>query len=243
MISVVVPVHNEAAVVRELGERLVAAARAATQAASAPVAQVGSPAFEVLLVDDGSTDQTPVIAATLADVTNVRLARNRGQLGATLEGLRRARGEIVVVLDGDLQDPPEVIPALVAALGPGLDVVYAVKADRHDPAWFLAGRLGYRALLRALRADLPSGAGSYCAMTGGMARRVAGFPLRNANLAAILASLGARAATVPYDKAARRDGDSRVGPAGLVREALGSLWLVSPPGRAWLRRRLAADRG
>lgn len=225
-LSVVAPVYNEAAVVRELGARIAAAART-----------VGHP-FEVLLVDDCSTDETAALAAALPDVTHVRLPSNRGQLGATLEGLRRARGEVVVVLDGDLQDPPEVIPSLVAALRPGLDVVYAVKARRDDPTWFLAGRLGYRAALRALRVDLPSGAGSYCAMTGGMARRVAGFPLRDANLAAILASLGARCATVPYDKEARRDGPSRVGPVGLAREALGSLWLVSPVGRVWLRRRL-----
>ena len=222
-LSVVAPVHDEAAVLRELAARCVAAARSA-----------GEP-FEVILVDDASADETPAIAATLGpEVRVLRLSENRGQLGATLEGLRAARGERVVVLDGDLQDPPELIPALLRALdgaGPGVEVAFAVKTRRDDPAWFLAGRAAYGALARLGAGRPPSGAGSYCAMRRALAARAARVRLRHANLATVLAALGAASVGVPYEKVARYDGASRVGAAGLAREALGSLFLGGAVGR------------
>jgi dolichol-phosphate mannosyltransferase len=225
-LSVVVPVFEEARVVEELVRRCVAAAEA-----------TGRP-FELLVVDDASRDATPALLAPLAAadprVVHLRLDANRGQFGATKEGLARARGALVAVLDGDLQDPPELLPRLVEAyesepLGDA-SVVFAVKARREDPLWFRAGRAGYQALQSVLSARIPSGAGSYSLMPAALARRAAAVPLRSANLAAVLVALGARPRSVPYDKAARYDDHSRVGPVGLAKEALGSLALLSPAG-------------
>ncbi len=218
-LSIVTPVRDEGAVLAALVEGAAAAAREA----------VGE-AFEHVVVDDASRDDSAERLARLAadrHVVPICLEKNLGQLGATRAGLAQARGPCVVVLDGDLQDPPEVIPALVGAMGPGVDVVFAVKVRRVDPAWFVLGRVGYRALARLGSGAPPSGSGSYCALGAELARRAADTPIRDANLAALLAALGARRwRTVPYDKGARYDGRSRVGAIGLAREALGSLLLL-----------------
>jgi hypothetical protein len=145
---------------------------------------------------------------------------------------------VVVVLDGDLQDPPEQIGALVAAWETaGTDVVFATKQHRDDPAWFLVGRAVYGLLQRlpGVRA-VPPGVGAYCALSADLAARTSRIGLRTANLAAVLVALGASWTTVPYDKAARYDGTSRIGALGLVDEAWASLLLTgaAPTALAWL---------
>ncbi|MCB9663510.1 MAG: glycosyltransferase [Alphaproteobacteria bacterium] len=232
-VSVVAPVYNEAGVLHELARRCLAAARRV------------DPEAEVVLADDASTDATQELSRSLpAGVRVVRLPTNRGQLGATKAGLAAALGEIVVVLDGDLQDPPERIPHLVAALEaqPELDGLLAVKVSRRDPLWFRLGRAGYALLQRAPGARrVPSGAGAYCALRRATARRVAACGVEQANLAPLLVALDARLDVLPYVKTGRYDGHSRVGLAGLVREALGSLALTGALAAAagWLAALLA----
>ncbi len=230
-LSVVAPLHDEEAVAADLAGRCAAAA-----------ARTGR-TWELVFVDDASTDGT---VAALEDagvpIRLVRLPGNRGQWGATREGLARARGDLVVVLDGDLQDPPELIPRLLEAWdGDPWSVVFATKTRREDPAWFRAGVAGYRVLQGILGGQIPRGAGSYCLLSGGVAARLARLDLPDANLAAAAVALGVRTRTVPFERAARGDGRSRVGPAGLVREALGSLWLLSPWGRRWIAARCGGD--
>lgn len=220
----VAPVHNEARVLPELARRGLEAVRAI------------DPSGAVLLVDDASTDDTRAVALPKG-VSLLSLPINRGQLGATKAGLSKASADIVVVLDGDLQDPPETLPELVKALeaAPDLDAVFAVKRSRQDAGWFVAARSVYGLLSRLPGTrTIPSGAGSYVAMRAPLARRVAATSVGSANLAAIIVALGARTSTVPYDKAARVDGESRVGAMGLVREALGSLLLTGT--FSWLLR-------
>ncbi len=220
-LSVVAPVYNEAAVVAELVARI----RSACERTGLE--------WEIVIADDASTDATAEILARVADgeeVRHLRLPANAGQFGATREGLRVARGDRVIVLDGDLQDPPEQIALLVRAhdaSSPRADVVFAVKARRSDPLWFRVGRAGYRALAWLGGGAPPSGSGSYCLMERELAARAAAVDLRHANLAPVLMALLAgrgRVETVPYAKEARRAGDtSRVGAWGLAQEALGSL--------------------
>lgn len=215
-LSVVAPVYNEAAILPELARRCVDAAKRTGMS------------WEVLLVDDGSTDDTRQVAASLpGEATIVHLPHNVGQLGATMAGLRAARGGLVIVLDGDLQDPPEVITTLAPALVDGLDVVFATKASRDDPAWFRLGRLGYSVLL-ALPGSraVPPGAGAYCVMRSSIAHRLAELNLRHGNLSALLVALGVRFDVIHYDKVARYDGESRIGAIGLAREAVASLALT-----------------
>jgi glycosyltransferase involved in cell wall biosynthesis len=130
-ISVVVPVLNESANVVELARALVATLEPLCR-------QHGSAdnAFEVMFVDDGSTDETWSLIARLHEqdsrVGGLRLSRRFGHHQAVTAGLDRARGAAVVVMDGDLQDPPEAIPELYQRHKEGYDLVYAIRQQRQD---------------------------------------------------------------------------------------------------------------
>lgn len=221
-LSIVTPVYNEARILPELVARCTRAAE-----------QRGLP-FELVIVDDASTDETPALLADLAHDERVRPCRlpaNAGQFRATQAGLRHAGGSWVVVLDGDLQDPPEQIPQLVDALAnaaPSVLAVLAVKSHRDDPVAFMLGQFFFHRLQHVLsRVALPLGAGSYCVMRRAVAQRVATVDFGRANLGAVLAvtvrALGGELATIPYEKGPRYDGSGRVGWQGLVAEALESL--------------------
>ncbi len=126
LLSIVAPVYNEAATIDELHRRVVAAL------ADIP--------FELILVDDGSADDSPALMAALAEsdprVKVVVLARNFGHQMAITAGLDHARGDVVVMIDADLQDPPEVILEMLERWSQGSDVVYAVRAQRDGESWF-----------------------------------------------------------------------------------------------------------
>lgn len=197
--------------------------------------------WALVVADDASPDGTGAalraVAAELANDASGRLVplslgANRGQLGATFAALEAAvvlQPRWIVVLDGDLQDPPEQIPALVAAAraAPGHALHFAVKQRRADPAWMRIGATVYRAALGLLGSrPPPPGAGSYCVMDRDLAERLIRLRPGQANLAPLCAALTNRWATVPYEKAARYDGASRVGALGLAREAWGS-WVLA----------------
>lgn len=124
-VSIVIPVYNEEATLAELIQRTLRACE--TMARS----------FEIILVDDGSRDRSAEMITAAANTHNGRiigllLNRNYGQHAAVMAGLYQACGEIVVTLDADLQNPPEEIPALVAKIAEGFDVVGSVRRSRQD---------------------------------------------------------------------------------------------------------------
>jgi undecaprenyl-phosphate 4-deoxy-4-formamido-L-arabinose transferase len=124
-ISVVIPVFNEEENLSELLRRSLKVC-----------SQMGRP-FEIVLVDDGSTDRSPDLIAKAAEeyqpeVVAVFFNRNYGQHAAVTAGFAESRGDIIVTLDADLQNPPEEIPRLIAKIEEGYDVVGSVRADRHD---------------------------------------------------------------------------------------------------------------
>ncbi len=141
-ISVVVPVLDEQATVAELHRRLVTA-----------LGNLGV-RFEIVIVDDGSRDGTATrLRAIEREDERVRvleLTRNFGQMSALVCGLRAARGRVLVTMDGDLQDPPEEIPKLMAALHADVEIACATRDDRHQAAWRRAGGAGVHALARRL---------------------------------------------------------------------------------------------
>ena len=127
-VSVVIPVFNEAANLPELMERCLRTLRS-----------MDLP-FELILVDDGSLDNSAALIERAAkanpgEITGILLNRNYGQHAAVMAGFEAATGDIVVTLDGDLQNPPEEIPHLVAAVMDGNDVVGTVRQDRKDSSF------------------------------------------------------------------------------------------------------------
>jgi glycosyltransferase involved in cell wall biosynthesis len=130
-ISVVIPVLNEAGNIPELGQILVRVLTDLCQRKGLP-----DDAFEIIFVDDGSGDASWSLIEThhRADrrVGGLRLSRSFGHHQAVTAGLHRAAGDAVVVMDGDLQDPPEEIPALYERYDEGFDLIYAVRRTRHD---------------------------------------------------------------------------------------------------------------
>ena len=142
-LSAVIPVYNSAEILPELIRRL------------EPVLRAESDEFEVLLVDDDSRDDSwntiLKLAAEQPWVRGFRMKRNYGQHNAVLAGLRRARGEVVVTLDDDLQHPPEAIPVLLRKLAEGYDVVYGTPEQAQHCFWRdLASRVTKLALRNAM---------------------------------------------------------------------------------------------
>ncbi|KXF01699.1 glycosyltransferase [Pseudomonas aeruginosa] len=128
LVSVVIPVYNEEASLPELLRR--------TEAACLELGR----AFEIVLVDDGSRDRSAELLQAAAErdgsaVVAVILNRNYGQHAAILAGFEQSRGDLVITLDADLQNPPEEIPRLVERAAQGYDVVGSIRAERQDSAW------------------------------------------------------------------------------------------------------------
>ena len=127
-VSIVIPVYNEEQSLPELLRR--------TEAACAQLSQP----YEIVLVDDGSRDESASILQEAAEregspVVAVILNRNYGQHAAIMAGFEHSRGDVVITLDADLQNPPEEIPRLVAQAALGYDVVGTVRNNRQDSAW------------------------------------------------------------------------------------------------------------
>ena len=161
-ISVVIPVYEEEEVLPELLRRVLATLDT----------QGGGP-HQLILVDDGSRDRTwPLIAeaaARDARVVGIALSRNFGHQTALTAGLDAAEGDVTIVMDGDLQDPPELIPALLAAWAEGNDVVYVQRSQRHEGVLLRAAYwLFYRLQSRLVSLAVPLDTGDF----GLLSRRV-----------------------------------------------------------------------
>jgi polyisoprenyl-phosphate glycosyltransferase len=198
-ISVVVPIFNEEENLFSLWQRLQSALES------------DNLDHEVVLVDDGSRDATPRLLDALHDehphVVVVRLSRNFGHQAAVCAGLEQARGRAVVVMDGDLQDPPELIPNLVRLWQEGNDVVYAVRRRRREG---LFKRLCYRAFYRILGSiselEIPLDSGDFCLMDRRVVDALNRLPEKGRFVRGLRGFLGFRQVGLEYDRPAREAG-------------------------------------
>jgi dolichol-phosphate mannosyltransferase len=216
VLSVVVPLYDEEPVVPVLVARL-----------RRVLDELGLEA-EVILVDDGSSDGTltAIARANAADprFVGVALSRNFGHQAAITAGMRHARGEAVVVMDGDLQDPPEAIGALWAKLDEGYDVVYAIRASRPEGWWMrLAYWAYYRLLDRMVAIEIPLDAGDFSIMSRRVVAHLNALPERRRFVRGLRAWVGFRQAGLPIDRATRHAGRPKFTPAKLVALALDGL--------------------
>jgi dolichol-phosphate mannosyltransferase len=219
-ISVVVPVYDEEEVLGEL-HRQVAAVMGA----------LGRP-WEVVYVDDGSRDRSPAILRALQEadrhVVFVELSRNWGHQAALTAGLSLARGEAVVLMDGDLQDPPSVIPELVAAWERGARVVVAerrTRAERGLRAWLFP--LFYRALGLLSDYPIPLNAGIFGLLDRQAVDAINRLTESNRYLPGLRAWVGFPTAVVLYDRAGRAAGAPKQGLLRLARYALDAVFSFS----------------
>ncbi|HTO25955.1 MAG TPA: glycosyltransferase family 2 protein [Gaiellaceae bacterium] len=215
MLTAVAPIYNERESVEELHRRLAAA-----------LEPLGP--YEIVLVDDGSTDGSWEAMQRLAAADDrlrlLRLSRNFGHQIALTAGLDAARGDAVVLIDGDLQDPPELIPELVARWREGYDVVYAVREQREGESRLrlLAISAFYRLFRRMAATDIPANTGDFRLLSRRAVDALARMPERARYLRGMTSWIGFRQTGVPYRRDARYAGTSKY--------PFGKLWRLASDG-------------
>lgn len=202
--SVVVPVYNERENLPELYRRV-----------RKVMDELGEP-WELVLVDDGSTDGSTEVLRQLRkqDPEHVRpviLARNFGHQIAVTAGLDYARGRAVILMDADLQDPPEIIPQLVAKWREGYDVVYAVRQRREGETWFKKATAAffYRLIHRITEVSIPVDTGDFRLMDRKVVDVLCSMRERHRFIRGMVAWVGFRQIGVPYVRAPRFAGTTK----------------------------------
>ena len=215
-LSVVMPVFNEHENLRALHARL-----------SAVLKQTGL-SYEIIFVDDGSRDGSLELLRDLVIVDRqvlvVELARNFGHQVAISAGLEHARGSGVIVMDSDLQDPPEALPQFIAKWREGHDVVYAIRAQRKEH-WLkrTAYAAFYRLLQRVANIDIPLDAGDFCIMDRRVVDLLVGMPERNRFVRGIRSWVGLDQVGLAYERHARHAGKPKFTFSRLIYLALDGL--------------------
>ena len=200
-LSVVIPIFNEEAILPELAERL-----------SRCLWELGLP-YEIIFVDDGSTDHSGEVLERLAADSRIRLvqlSRNFGLTVAVTAGLDHATGELIALMDGDLQDAPADVPKLVAKVQEGYDVVYAIRTRRKESVLKRAVVFAfYRLLSRMTSTPLPVDSGLFSVMTRPVVDALKQLPERSRYLSGLRAWVGFKQCGIPIERATRRAGAPR----------------------------------
>ncbi len=187
-------------------------------------------ALEMLFVDDGSTDRTAAVLDEMAEsdpaVQVLYLARNAGHQAALAAGLDFADADVVVTIDADLQDPPELLVAMLAEVRQGADVVHAQRRSRAGESWFkLATARTFYALLHLLsNRQVIENCGDFRAVTRPALEAARGFRELQPFHRAIFSNLGFRQAMVPYDRKARVAGETKYPLGKMLRLAVNAFF-------------------
>lgn len=198
-VSLVLPVYNEEPVLPELLRRLGLLLSELDRSGN----------WEVLFVNDGSMDRSRALieaaCGTEPRFKLINLSRNFGHQIAITAGLDRAEGDAVVIMDADLQDPPEVIGEMLQRYLDGYDVVYAVRRHRAGEGWFkrASAALFYRALKRVVGVDIPTDTGDFRLMSRRAVLALRGLREANRFVRGLVAWIGFRQTAVHYDRSAR----------------------------------------
>ena len=199
-LSLVVPIFNEEEVIEALHSRLM---------------QVLNPVvdkFEVVLVNDGSRDRSPEMLDSICRADPrfkaIHFSRNFGHQAAVTAGLHAARGAVVVVIDADLQDPPELILDMLEHWSQGSDVVYAQKRRRMgiNPIKKFAYFIYYRILNKLTEIEVPPGTGDFCLMDRQIVDLLNAMPERNRYIRGLRAWLGFKQTAILFDRPGRHAG-------------------------------------
>ena len=226
-ISCVVPAFNESrslpALLQQLSEML----------------QTRFARWEIVVVNDGSSDDTEFALAPWLAKGNIRyvaLSRNFGKEAALTAGIDRARGEVVMLIDADLQHPPALIDDMLAAWRGGADMVYTVRATRADESWLkkVGSRWFYRVVNAGSRTPIPPDAGDFRLLDRKVVEALKSLPERNRFMKGLYAWVGFPSAVVTYEPNERFAGDSSFSMKSLFRLALtGVTAFTNFPLRLW----------
>ncbi len=221
MLSVVVPIYNEQENLTALRQRLADVFDTSDFAAC-----------EAILVSDGSVDESEAMIRKMAGedarFRGVFLTRNFGHQAAVTVGLEHARGSVIAVIDGDLQDPPEAIGELIAALEAGADVAYGVRRARKESALKRAAYwMYYRVLRAASSTEIPLDAGDFCAMRRPVLEAMRQLPERRRFVRGLRAWVGFTQVGVEYERDARHAGAPKYSLMRLARLAYDGIFSFS----------------
>lgn len=208
-LSCVIPCYNEAANLRLLlpilGEHLKASASE----------------WEVILVNDGSRDDTSAVFDEWTRQPGIRaieFSRNFGKEAALTAGLQAANGDVVVLMDADMQHPPELVAEMVQQWQAGADVVYALRANRDDESMFkqLGTRAFYRLINAKSRFQVPPDAGDFRLMDRSVVEALLALPERNRFMKGLYAWVGFKSVAIPYEPAERAVGTTNYSALKLI---------------------------
>ncbi len=201
LLSVVAPVYNEEQLIEPFVQRTLAA--------------VSGYAFELVLVDDGSSDATPQLLDRLADndprVRVIHLSRNFGHQAALTAGLEHAVGDVVAMIDADLQDPPELIPKMLQQWQQGSDVVYAVRRRREGETAFKLATASwfYKLFDRLAQVNLEPNSGDFRLLDRAALNALLSMTERSRFLRGMTVWVGFTQTAVPYERDARHAGETK----------------------------------
>ena len=199
--SLIIPIYNEEETIAALYERV-----------SQLLGQLDAPT-ELILVNDGSRDRSLMLLRELQAqdprVKYISLARNFGHQIAVTAGLKFSQGQAVIVLDADLQDPPELIPQLIEQWRQGYQVVYAQRTKRKQESWFkrLTAYLFYRLLQRLADVNIPADTGDFCLMDRQVVDLLNAMPEQNRYIRGLRSWVGFRQTAVQFERDPRFAGD------------------------------------
>ncbi|WP_339380109.1 glycosyltransferase family 2 protein [Aromatoleum evansii] len=229
LLSVVIPLYNESGSLGELHRRVKAAI------AGLPLA-----GHELVFVDDGSRDTTfdevAALAAIDPAIRAIRFARNFGKEAAMAAGLRAARGDVIVLMDGDLQHPPELIPEMLARWQSGAKMVTAVRRSRDTDPWLRRqlSRGFYGLFKRVSEVALEEGGGDFRLFDRAVVDAINSLPERTRFMKGITSWVGFRQETIDFEPAERAAGASAWSLLRLLRYAIDGLSAFSTlPLRVW----------
>ena len=220
LVSLVVPVYNEEDNLRELYSQVTGVFEGANHD------------IEFVFIDDGSRDASRQLIRDLAArdrrVTGLMLSRNFGHEAAIEAGMRHAKGDAVIVMDADLQDSPDALPALVARWRGGADVAYAVRKNRKESFVQRAAFTGfYRLAQRMMSIDLPRDAGPFCLMSRKALDAVNGMGERGRYFPGLRAYAGFRQEAVEVERNARHAGETKYSFIGRSAGAINAIFSFS----------------
>ena len=203
LLSIIVPFYNEQEVLEEFHSRLTKVLD------SLPITS------EIVYVDDGSKDNSLDVVSSFTSINSsisvIGLSRNFGKESAMSAGLEHCRGQAVILLDADLQDPPELIPQMIAKWREGYDVVNMQRRQRDGETWFkkFSAASFYKVMNAAAKIDVPENVGDFRLLSREVVDHINQLPERNRYMKGIFSWPGFRQATIQFNRDARFCGETK----------------------------------